>query len=95
MTYNLPLTRTSMALDQATLEALDWLAKKWGTSKAGVVRSAVRTARQHEEKLDNEPLPLAALDWLQEGGGHTLQEAAEIKDAIYAERQAKRFWWES
>lgn len=93
MTYR--LTRTSMALDQGTIRTLEWLAKQWDTSKAGVIRRAVAAAREKQEQEAKAPKPLAALDWLQDGGGLTLQEAEAFKAEVRAERETKRGWWES
>lgn len=88
------LTRTSMALDQFTLGALDLLAQKWRVPKAEVMRRAVRRIKEEEDMKDQCPKPLKALDWLQNGGGLTLQEAEAFRDEVQAEREAKRFWWE-
>jgi predicted transcriptional regulator len=93
MTYR--LTRTSMALDHATIKALEWLAERWGTSKASVIRRAVSQAKELEEQEKKAPKPLAALDWLQNGGGLSLEEAESFKALVAEERQAKRYWWES
>lgn len=93
MTYT--LTRTSMALDHRTLEALKDLAERWGVSKAEVMRRAVRQAREDADRAASQPKPLQALDWLQAGGGITAQEAAAFREEVQAERQAKRYWWEA
>lgn len=89
------LTRTSMALDQWTLHALNDLADRWGVSKAEVMRRAVRQAREEADREATQPKPLQALDWLQAGGGITVQEAAAFREEVQAERQAKRYWWEA
>ena len=88
------LTRTSMALDQFTVRVLDLLAKKWGVPKAEVMRRAVRRIKEEEDMKDQCPKPLHALDWLQNGGGLTVQEAEAFRDEVQAERDAKRYWWE-
>lgn len=88
------LTRTSMALDAWTIGALDGLSKLWGTSKAGVIRRAVREASEREDDKKNAPLPLEALRWLQQGGGLLKEEAAEFRANLMAEREAKKYWWE-
>lgn len=41
------------------------------------------------------PKPLQALDWLQNGGGLTVQEAEAFRAEVQAERDAKRYWWEA
>ena len=92
MTYT--LTRTSMALDQNTLRALDYLAKKWEVSKAEVMRRAVKRVKEDTDLKDQQPKPLEALDWLQKGGGLTAREGEKFRKEVRAERQAKRYWWE-
>ena len=89
------LTRTSMALDQMTISFLDLLAKKWGVPKAEVMRRAVRRIKEEEDMKDQCPKPLKALDWLQNGGGMTVQEAEAFRDEVRAEREGKRYWWEA
>jgi hypothetical protein len=93
MTYR--MTRTSMALDGWTLEALKDLSEKWGISKAEVVRRSVRQLKQKAEKEDMTPSPLKALNWLQQGGGLVAEEAAEYRAEMQAERQARQYWWQS
>ncbi|TLD69144.1 hypothetical protein FEM03_18770 [Phragmitibacter flavus] len=95
MSYHSDLTRTSMALDRGTLDALTDLAKRWGTSKAEVIRRSVRKAKEAADRESLQPAPLEALDWLQNGGGLTLNEAAEFREVVQAERRAKRYWWEA
>ncbi len=93
MSYS--LTRTSMALDQSTLLALDDLSKLWKISKAEVMRRAVRKLK---EEAAREPVllpPLDALEWLQKGGGLSPEEAETFRCEVNEERQAKRFWWET
>lgn len=93
MTYS--LKRTSMALDGWTLSALKELAKKWGVSKAEVMRRAVKQAKETANREQNLPKPIEALDWLQNGGGLTVKEAESFREEVHAERQAKRYWWEA
>lgn len=83
-----------MALDQSTILFLDILAKKLALSKSEIMRRAVAKMKEDEDMKDNCPKPLQALDWLQNGGGMTLQEANAFKDEVSAERDAKRYWWE-
>ena len=92
MTYS--STRTSMALDQWTLKTLKTLAEKFGISKSEVMRRAVRDFNTHVEQEALRPSPLQALDFLQNGGGLSVQEAEEFRAEVQAERQAKRYWWE-
>ena len=83
-----------MSLDGGTLQALADLAKEWSVSKAEVIRRAVRRAKDEAEREANFPKPLSALDWLQNGGGLTLQESQTFRDDVQAEREAKLYWWE-
>lgn len=89
------LTRTSMALDKFTLSVLDMLAKKWDVPKAEVMRRAVRLIKEEEDMKDQCPKPLKALDWLQNGGGMTVQDAETFRDEVRAEREGKHYWWEA
>jgi hypothetical protein len=92
---NYTLQRTSMSLDQWTIKALAELAKRLGTSKAEIIRRAVRKAKEEADRESQQPSPLEALDWLQKGGGLTLQEADHFREEVKAERLAKKYWWES
>ena len=95
MHYSTPLVRTSVSLDTGTLEVLDSLAKRWSVSKAEVMRRAIRKVKEEADAEDQRPSPLQALEWLQNGAGLNVAEGAEFKANIEAERQAKRYWWES
>ena len=88
------LTRTSMALDGWTLLTLKDLAAKWHTSKAEVLRRAVRHLKEQVDREEAMPQPLQAFDWLQGGGGLTPGEAEIFREEVQAERTAKRYWWE-
>jgi hypothetical protein len=88
------LTRTSMALDGWTIRALDELSERLHTSKAEVIRRAVREMKERSDRESAAPKPLEALDWLQAGGGLVAEEAAEYRAAMIAERNAKKYWWE-
>ncbi len=94
MAYSYSLKRTSMALDVFTLKTLAELAQRWSVSKAEVIRQAVRQAKEAADRESNLPQPLKALDWLQEGGGLTLNEASAFREEVRAEREAKVHWWE-
>ena len=89
------LTRTSMALDQPTLQALRELAERWGVSRAEVMRRAVKRAREEAVREERFPAPTEALDWLQSGGGLHVAEAGEFREEVRAERDAKVYWWEA
>lgn len=95
MSYATTLVRTSVSLDTGTLSALDALAQRWSVSKAEVMRRAIRKIREEVEAEDKRPTPLQALEWLQNGAGLSVAEGEEFKANIEAERQAKRYWWES
>ena len=88
------LTRTSMALDGWTIKALDELSERLHTSKAEVIRRAVREMKDRSDREVAAPKPLEALDWLQNGGGLVAEDAAEYRAAMVAERNAKKYWWE-
>jgi hypothetical protein len=88
------LTRTSMALDAWTIQALKDLSEKWNISKAEVIRRAVRQLKQQADKEDSQPSPLEALEWLQQGGGLVAEEAAAFRTEIQAGREARKYWWE-
>ena len=94
MSYTYTLKRTSMALDVTTLKTLADLAKRWSVSKAEVRRQAIRQAKEAADRESNLPQPLQALDWLQEGGGLTVNEAEAFRAEVSAEREAKVHWWE-
>ncbi|HCN28287.1 MAG TPA: hypothetical protein DIT64_05845 [Verrucomicrobiales bacterium] len=84
-----------MSLDGFTLRMLDALAKRWQVPKAEVMRRAIKRLKEEEDLKDQCPKPLEALDWLQNGGGLTVQEADAFKEDLRAEREAKRYWWEA
>jgi Arc/MetJ-type ribon-helix-helix transcriptional regulator len=92
MSYS--LTRTSMALDQWTLNTLKELAGKLGVSKSEIMRKAVRSLNDHVAQEQSRPSALEALDYLQNGGGLSLRESEAFRKEILTERQAKRYWWE-
>jgi len=92
MSYS--LVRTSVSLDRGTLDLLDALAKRWAVSKAEVMRRAIRRAKEDADCEDKRPSPLQAMEWLQSGGGLTVEEGTEFKAAIRVERLSKRRWWE-
>jgi hypothetical protein len=91
---NSKLTRTSMALDVGTIRALDDLSERLHTSKADIIRRAVREMKERADRQAAAPSPLEALDWLQNGGGLPANEAEEFRGSMVAERHAKRYWWE-
>ena len=84
-----------MSLDTVTLGLLEELAKRWSISKAEVMRRAVRRLKEGADRDDQRPSPLAALDWLQGGGGLKVAESDAFKSAIREERESKRYWWEA
>ncbi len=95
MSYAANNIRTSVSLDTGTLGWLDQLSKRWKVSKAEVMRRAIRKLQQEAEAEDKRPAPLESMEWLQHGGGLTVAEGKDFKAEIHAERQAKRYWWES
>lgn len=89
------LTRTSMALDAWTIQALKELSEKWSISKAEVIRRAVRQLKEKADQEEQQPDPLLAFEWLQQGGGLVAQEAAQFRAEVGAEREERKYWWES
>ncbi|RYD40746.1 MAG: CopG family transcriptional regulator, partial [Verrucomicrobiaceae bacterium] len=67
MSYHSPLIRTSVSLDQGTLDTLAELAQRWSVSKAEVMRRSIRKLKEEADNDDRAPTPLQALDWLQDG----------------------------
>lgn len=89
------LTRTSMALDTWTVQALRYLSEKWSISKAEVIRRAVRQLKERAEVEEQTMDPLQALEWLQNGGGLVAEDAEKFRADVVAERQERKYWWES
>lgn len=89
------LTRTSMALDGFTIQALKELSERWNISKAEVIRRAVRQLKQQADQEALQPTPLEALEWLQQGGGLVAEEAEAFRSEIKQGREARTYWWES
>lgn len=89
------LTRTSMALDAWTIQALKELSEKWSISKAEVIRRAVRQLKEKSDSEEQTMDPLQALQWLQNGGGLVAEEAQNFRAEVKAEREARNYWWES
>lgn len=84
-----------MSLDASTLNDMEALARKWGTSKSDVIGRAVRNFKRQADAEDNKPSALEALDWLQQGGGLKPNEAEAFRAAVMEQRAARKFWWES
>ena len=95
MNYATSLVRTSVSLDTGTLSVLDELAKRWSISKAEVMRRSIRKLKEEADAEDKRPSPLQALEWLQNGAGLNVAEGGKFKEDIEAERQGKRYWWDS
>ena len=94
MAYLNPLIRTSVSLDQGTLDTLAELAQRWSISKAEVMRRSIRKLKEEADTEDKSPTPLQALNWLQDGAGLSVEEGEAFKAEVVAERAAKRYWWE-
>ena len=84
-----------MALDAWTIQALKELSEKWSISKAEVIRRAVRQLKEKADSDEPSMDPLQALHWLQQGGGLVAEEAEKFRADVVAERQARKYWWES
>ena len=93
MKYASNLKRTSMSLDQQTLDTIESLASKWETSKSEVIRRAVRKISEDEAMKAARMTPVKALEWLQENG-ISQAEANTLREEIRLEREAKKYWWE-
>lgn len=94
MSYLSPLIRTSVSLDQGTLDTLAELAQRWSVSKAEVMRRSIRKLKEEADNDDRAPTPLQALDWLQDGAGLSVAEGEAFKTEVASERTAKHYWWE-
>jgi hypothetical protein len=84
-----------MALDTWTVQALRYLSEKWSISKAEVIRRAVRQLKEKAEAEEQTVDPLQALEWLQNGGGLVAEDAEKFRADVVAERQERKYWWES
>jgi len=93
MSYS--LTRTSMALDAWTVQSIKELSEKWSISKSEVMRRAVRQLKEKADKEEQTVDPLQALNWLQQGGGLVADEADQFRADLKAEREERKYWWES
>lgn len=93
MKYTSTLKRTSMSLDQQTLDTIELLASKWQTSKSEVIRRAVRKIKEDEAMKAVRMTPVQAMEWLQENG-ITQEQANAFREEIRLEREAKKYWWE-
>lgn len=93
MKYTSTLKRTSMSLDQQTLDTIELLASKWETSKSEVIRRAVRKIKEDEAMKAARMTPVQAMEWLQENGISQAQ-ADTLREEIRLEREAKKYWWE-
>lgn len=89
------LKRTSMALDDWTIQALKELSEKWSISKAEVIRRGVRQLKEKADLEEQSMDPLQALNWLQNGGGLVAVVAEQFRDDVQSEREARKYWWES
>ena len=93
MKYKSTLKRTSMSLDQQTLDSIELLASEWETSKSEVIRRAVRKLKEDEAMKTACMTPVQAMEWLQENG-ITQEQADTFREEIRLEREAKKYWWE-
>jgi Arc/MetJ-type ribon-helix-helix transcriptional regulator len=84
-----------MALDAWTTQALKELSEKWSISKAEVIRRAVRQLKEKADQEDQAMDPLQALTWLQQGGGLVAEDAEQFRADVKAEREERKYWWES
>ena len=80
--------RSTFALDQETVAALDRLARRWEMSKSEVLRRIVDAAARVEE-VDSASDALAALDEVQTRLALTEEQANAWIAEIRAEREAR------
>jgi Arc/MetJ-type ribon-helix-helix transcriptional regulator len=84
-----------MALDAWTVQSIKELSEKWSISKSEVMRRAVRQLKERADKEEQTVDPLQALNWLQQGGGLVADEADKFRADLKAEREERKYWWES
>jgi Arc/MetJ-type ribon-helix-helix transcriptional regulator len=84
-----------MALDAWTVQSIKELSEKWSISKSEVMRRAVRQLKEKADKEEQTVDPLQALNWLQQGGGLVADEADQFRADLKAEREERKYWWES
>ncbi|MFP4302838.1 MAG: ribbon-helix-helix protein, CopG family [Spirochaetaceae bacterium] len=77
--------RTSFALDEATVERLRRLARRWDVSQAEVVRRAVKLAEDHDEK--NSESVRERLRGYQEDGNLTADSAGQYLKQVAKDRE--------
>lgn len=80
--------RTTYALDEATVRALEQMAARWGVSKSEALRRAISSAS--EEKGSGPADAVEALDELQKSLGLTQRQADAWVRSVRAERRAWR-----
>ena len=80
--------RTTFALDPATGNAIQRLARLWNVSKAEAVRRSVAEAERHAAAAAAMS-PLEALDWLQSHGTLSANAAARW------EKESRKGWAEA
>jgi predicted transcriptional regulator len=80
----LPTVKTTYSLDQETVRLLDQLADKWGESRSGALRRAIRAAASTAGVNDR----LAALDAWQKSMALTPAAAESWATAVRDERRA-------
>jgi hypothetical protein len=78
--------KTTYALDAETVDLIDRMARRWGTSKSDVLRRAVRVAAQVAR--DEPDGGLAALEKLQRGAGLSPAHGRAWAGRASAERRA-------
>lgn len=87
------LKRTSMALDEESLQNLESLSKDWKVSKAEVLRRSLKIAKEKNDTIKLDLTPLEALEWLRKNG-ISQDQAEEWRAEIKAERMAWVGPWE-
>ena len=81
-----PTIRSTYALDVATVQALDQIARRWNLSKSAALRRAIRAAAEAEPSRSGEAL--RALDQLQRSLKLTPARARSWASRARTERKA-------
>ncbi len=77
--------KTTYALDTETVDLIDRMARRWGTSKSDVLRRAIRAVS--EAARDEQDGGLAALDKLQRSAALSATQARAWAGRARAERR--------
>jgi len=82
----IPVIKTTYALDAETVQVLERMAQRWGTSKSEALRRAIRAAAAATNAEPDDAV--TALDRLQRAAAVPPARAKEWVRAVRAERRA-------